>query len=582
MKKILSLAITLMLVLSVASIPAMAATLSGGPYVGDLTTYGYEAFKADFDAATYTAFEDFEQLPDGLSAVTGYNNLSSISPAVYPFEMAVPGVENGSFSLKLNDASGKNLIFAFDVQNGGAGDTTSGNYAIIGGKDTGSNNAVVEFVAGDSEGAYNVLKADGVAQTDYKISAIGFALTYGTARQAMTLTLTYDNGDTETVSAASPASGTRGAYSFCAVKAPAGKYITGLKIAPNQNASFIIDNLGIIFDKEEEPEESAGLPGGPYEGDLTAYGYNAFKADFNAATYTAFEDFEQLPDGLNAVTGYNNLSSTSPAVYPFEMAVSGVENGSFSLKLNDASGKNLIFAFDVQNGGAGDTTSGNYAIIGGKDTGSNNAVVEFVAGDSEGAYNVLKADGVAQTDYKISAIGFALTYGTARQAMTLTLTYDNGDTETVSAASPASGTRGAYSFCAVKAPAGKYITGLKIAPNQNASFIIDNLGIIFDKEEEPEDITFSTDAAGENIISSVAGLTGDVYVNIAAYAFEDKKVLLALYGAGDELLDVAIANVGDTQALAQVPAGKTLTGIKAFVWDIAKLIPAQAPVEINE
>ena len=340
--------------------------------------------------------------------------------------------------------------------------------------------------------------------------------------------------------------------------------------------------LMMVLSVASIPAMAATLPGGPYVADLTTYGYAAFKADFEAADYTAFEDFEQLPDGFNAVTAYNDLSSISPAVYPFEMAVSDVENGSFYLKLNDASGKKLIFAYDVQKGESGDKTSGgNYAIIGGKDTGSNNAVVEFVAGDSEGAYNVLKADGVAQTDYKISAIGFALTYGSLKKELTLTVTYDNGDTETVSAASPASGTRAKYSFCAVKAPAGKYITGLKIAPNECASFIIDNLGIIFDKEEELEDITFSTDAAGENILSSVAGLTGDVYVNIAK-AFSDKKVLLALYGAGDELLDVAVANENATQALAQVPAGKTLTGIKAFVWDIAKLIPAQAPVEINE
>ena len=309
------------------------------------------------------------------------------------------------------------------------------------------------------------------------------------------------------------------------------------------------------------------------------YTYEAFTADFEEAAYTAYENFEDVPDGYTAIDSYSGNKDGAQAIYPYEMAVSGVENGSFSLKLNNTNTQatNLLFAFTKGDPNIGELSSGSYAVLAGYNNSDKSAAISVVGGDS-GVYNVMKVDGTAQKDYKISAIGFTLKYGSMRKAMDLIVAYTDGTEETITTPSPASATRDKSHFCGVKAPAGKYITGLTIKTTDNkASFIVDDLAIIFDKVlPVPTEIKISGE---EKVYTSLYGVSGNSTYTYKAYLADqsgdemesDVEISLSLSGGSSSVifneetgeLTVLDAAVPEVTLTAQcVLGGETMTATK--------------------
>ena len=326
--------------------------------------------------------------------------------------------------------------------------------------------------------------------------------------------------------------------------------------------------------------------------DIDEYTLDEFKADFAAAKYTAFEDFEGETVNCDRVVAYGDngdrisdaygtTATGQIALYTFTPEVKGVANGTFPIRIYNPSGNTTLYMKD--DGGQGKFSSGTRALYSNDNTtGSIDLEFEFPnVSDGGGTYNAIKINNVVQDKYKVTAFG-AVVHQVFKSAMDFYITLD--DSTEVKLKVGSKDITKVNRFLGYKAPTGKYITKVTIGGSATR-LAIDDLGIIFENVEETDapQITLTTDEAAENKISALADVTGsDVYVNIPEGDFSGKKVLLALYG-GAELLDVAVANEGMAQAHAQVPADKTLTSIKAFVWDFAKgLVPAQGPIEINQ
>jgi len=307
--------------------------------------------------------------------------------------------------------------------------------------------------------------------------------------------------------------------------------------------------------------------------------FEKFKAAFAAAKYTVFEDFEDESSANDSniveTTADVDSATKGAASIHANTVVSGVEGEtSFKLRFRDSGGTKNLFLFNGTP--TAPFSSGTRAVY--KKATSN--TVNFVVGQNE--CNVMNVTNEKKEEYKITTFAFVLRYVSAREQTRITVTYDDGSCCDYSADQPSS--KDDNIFFSFKAPQGKYISEVAIGLiDAKNSFAIDDVAIIFENVNEPK-ITLSTDEAAISIISELADVTDDVYVNVpAADEFSDKKVLLALYGEGEKLLDVAVANEGVKQAMAEVPENETLTSIKAFVWDFANgLIPVQAPIEINE
>ncbi len=621
--KILSLAISLTMLLSVASIPAMAVDL-GVAYENvtiSATTYTLEQFKADFSTADYAAVETFEDSAN--YTPTGSSTAQKAVIKLYP----ISGGEDYC-ELTLDRATANNVktidstsSFAKAISSGGTAlgftNMTKGLTFSIG--EIANNPALQPVAFGWASGAN------------------------GSNKTTLSIKVSYSNGveDTINFSLAAAVESKPQYPEFVGFKAPEGAYITDINMSGSGSRSVSVDDVAIIFEEFSAPEEITVTT----EADTVAEPqYNATKTvqfvACDAETSNAYEDVNWYVEGVGATIDANGLVTltrtedtsiageitvtakvksdetisetkkiTVTEAEPYfeaarmsDGALTSYTRNDFVADLNAADHKavinfenteytkgsgNIAFTPAVsEDGGTFGCTLQAYNADGEKNTAfgmpnPSSGKLRFQKRNTDTGYYAIELDGANLTDASLepTAVGMMLgnSGNTSKYGVRI---YLNGETEAIDFLKTFSA-GDKTDFIGYKAPGGRYIEKIELEIYAGTDF--DDLCFIL---ENPEDapIKFSTDEAATDIIGSLTDVTGDIYINVAANAFSGKKVLLALYG-GDELLDVAMVDASETEAVqtkASRPEGKTLTTVKAFVWNFNELVPFQNDIIIDK
>lgn len=616
--KILSLAITLMLVLSVASIPAMAADL-GVAYENvtiSATTYTLEQFKADFSTADYAAVETFE---DSTISTTAAKNVDIV------FSIPVDGV-NCNYTLNLSRGSSKHIALASSAE----GQTFSSGTKALNITNIGSG---LEFTLGEVGN-----------NSDLKLTGFGWTLSAVSSSPDVEIIVTYSNNKFDTITPSLIAN--NGNIVFVGIKAPENEYITAINVSDkgSKRAAYV-DDIALIFEEVAPPvapesitvnaaSETVAEP--QYNGSKTVQ-FTAVDQDDkatpatwsvtkgNGATIDAESGLLTLKRTEGAsiagdvtvvatskidgnVVGEKTISVTKADAYFASSEMSGSNataytRDDFVAGLNAATHKAVMnfensteytitkgnIAFSTAVSGNGGTFGCNLQAYKADNTANTvtyadqTGNIRFPKLSGETGYHAIEWDTSTSPltgGIEPTAVGFR--FGDFGASITYCLSiYLDGEENAIvyDGTLPAGEDQTKYGFIGYKAPGGRYIKKIKIETNSGTN--LDDICFIFENPSAAP-IKFSTDEDGKNLIGAISGLTGDIYINVKAGTLETgEKAILALYD-GNTLIDVAIVEENATQAMATVPSENTLTTVKAFVWNMERLVPVQNDIVLDK
>lgn len=540
--KTLALLIVLTLTMSVMGMSAMAASHDVVMNVNNADVSNYilnskytlAEFENDLAGSEHVAFFNFDSEEDGVNmdaAITGSSQTSGIT------------VSTANIS-----GSGTSSFAHVEIAPG----TESRNHNWASGNSSGliSANGKVTF-------KFPTVK-DGL-----KPVAVGFFMTThktGAFPLVQAPEVTYNVGSEK----ATPASLVVGQeLAFCGFKAE-GRYLTSLTVYCDDSNSMRLDDFCVIY---AEDIYGINTNNGTTETSPTAYNDDMFYKDFNNSQYSVLFDFDAANTDASIKDGYNLLLSAP--INGTESQICSVTSNKFKKSDGTTNYKNAVSVLSDFTS----TDNPNYASGDDMLLILNDATLTLPLPECE--------------NLKPVAVGYyASSHKDKAYSATVAATFNSAAEASYAVDSTTEPT--ALRFCGFRAPAGDYLTTIKIVVESGQNMRVDDICVIYENADKiASDIRISSDEDGNDGLYYAGDVNAEdsLYATVPAARGESNDIILAVYGTDGKLIKVATATEGSMQAaitnLTTVKGEDRITAVKAFVWNKDTLIPVGVNASIE-
>lgn len=352
---------------------------------------------------------------------------------------------------------------------------------------------------------------------------------------------------------------------FCGFKAE-GRYLTSLTVYGDETTSMRLDDFCVIY---AEDIYGINTNNGTTADSPTAYDEDMFYKDFNNSQYSVLYDFDATKTNASysVSNGYNLLLSAP--IIGTDSQTCDITSNKFKESDGTTNYKNAVSVLPDFTS----TDNPNYASGDDMLLIMNDATLTLPLPVCENLKPV--AVGYYTSSHKDKAYS-ATVAATFNSSAETSYTIDSTTAPT------------ALRFCGFRAPAGDYLTTIKIVVASGQNMRVDDICVIYENADKiASDIRISSDEDGNDGLYYAGDVNAEdsLYATVPAARGEDNDIILAVYGTDGKLIKVAMATEGSMQAaitnLTTVKGEDRITAVKAFVWNKDTLVPVGVNASIE-